>query len=72
MMFMDTSIPNKDKVLLFNALNEELKRRGSLEETTRYILAARFVDGFDFDNTAMQHKSVGGWANMILEEIEFA
>ena len=68
-MLVNTKNPTKQQILLFQAIDEELKKKSSLSDTVRYIIVSRFVDNYDFSNSAIQHKSASGWADMILSEI---
>ncbi len=64
------SLPTNEQILLFNSIDEELKLRSDLSESQRHLIAADFVLNYDFSNTALAHKSAGGWAQMILSELE--
>ena len=63
--------PTDEQILLYKAVNRELKKlaNDTLSEEARSIIVSRFVDNFDFDNAALQHKSAGGWAQMIMSEL---
>jgi len=64
--------PTEEQALMFAAISRELKRRAasSLTDDERAIIAARFVDNYDFSNAAIAHKSPRGWAQLIISEIE--
>ena len=64
------SLPTNEQILLFNSIDEELKLRSDLSESQIHLIAADFVLNYDFSNTALAHKSAGGWAQMILSELE--
>ena len=69
----DTSIrPSENQLLLFLSLQRELKERayGSLSDEECTFIAANFAKNYDFGNSALYHKSVGGWAKMLLEKID--
>lgn len=62
--------PDQYMCWLYEEVNEELKSRiPELSEAERAIIVARFVDRFDFDNTASAHKSAGGIADMLISEL---
>jgi hypothetical protein len=63
--------PSKQQVLLFKAVNRELKMRAgdALSDEERFIIVSNFVSSYDFSNTALGHKSAGGWADMIISEL---
>ncbi len=65
-------IPDRQEVLLFRALERELKKRATdiLSDEQRYMIVADFVSKYDFSNSALAHKSASGWADMILSELE--
>ena len=57
--------------MLFSIVNRELKKRtsDSLSDAARAIIVADFVKNYDFNNSALAHKSAGGWAQMIASEL---
>ena len=64
--------PDQYMCWLYEEVNDELKVRvPELSEAERAIIVARFVDRFDFDNTASAHKSAGGIADMLISELDF-
>lgn len=67
---MNMQMTTKEQALLFEALEEEFnKRELNLSEAEKLIIISRFVDGFDFENTTLQHKSVRAWVDMIISEL---
>lgn len=69
-MFDNIVPPNKNQKMLFKALDEEIiKRYPGLDDVSRHFVVARFVDSFDWENTAIQSKSVQAWADLIMSEI---
>lgn len=72
MMLANFTKPTKEQQLLFSAVNRELKKRseGRLSDEARYMLVSNFVSNYDFTNSALAHKSAGGWADMLLSELD--
>ena len=61
--------PDQYMCWLFDDLNAEMEKRApELCDAERAILITRFIDRFDFENTASAHKSAGGIAELILSE----
>ena len=60
--------PSKQQELLFSAIDREMAKRTNISESARQIIVARFVDSYDFSNTAANHKSAGGWAQYLIAE----
>ena len=71
MMLANIAKPTKQQILLFKAVNRELEKRtkDSLSDEARYIIVSRFVSDYDFSNSALAHKSAGGWADMLVSEL---
>lgn len=67
-MFSSTSIINK-KERYYTSLVKALfwRSHGKLPKTTRETLARAFVDSLDFSDSKAMHKSMGGYADMILD-----
>ena len=65
------SKPTREQEMLFSVINRELKKRTSesLSDNARALIVADFVRSYDFSNSAIAHKSAGGWAQMIASEI---
>ena len=61
-------LPSKQQELLFSAIDREMAKRTNISESARHIIVARFVDSYDFSNTAANHKSAGGWAQYLIAE----
>ncbi len=72
MMLANITKPSKQQIMLFKAVNRELEKRtkDSLTNEDRYIIVSNFVSNYDFSNTALAHKSAGGWADMLISEIQ--
>ena len=67
---IDNDRMENKRFVLFQTIEEEIKKRKpSLSDEERYIIVAKFVNGFDFTNSALQHKSAGAWADMIISEL---
>lgn len=68
---MHITRPSKQQTLLFRAIDRELQRRSGelLSNEERYIIVSNVVSNYDFSNTALGHKSAGGWADMIMSEL---
>ncbi len=58
--------PTKEQTMLFDAIDEEMKQCSSLSTAERSMIVSDFVMKFDFSNSAAQHKSAKGWADMLL------
>ena len=69
MMLADTK-PTKQQEILFSAINRELAKRTSISDDARHIIVARFVDNYDFSNSAAAHKSASGWAQYLTMKYE--
>ena len=61
-------MPSKQQELLFSAIDREMAKRTNISESARHIIVARFVDSYDFSNTAANHISAGGWAQYLIAE----
>ncbi len=72
MMLADITKPSKQQILLFKAVNREMEKRTkeTLSDEERCMIVSKFVDGYDFSNSALAHKSAGGWADMLISELE--
>ena len=70
-MLANITKPSKQQILLFKAVNRELKKRtqDSMSDEARYIIVSNFVSNYDFSNSALAHKSAGGWADMLISEM---
>ena len=64
--------PNNDQIVLFHAVERELKERsdGILTDAECTFIAANFANNYDFSNPAISHKSAGGWAKLLLSQIQ--
>lgn len=63
--------PTENQMVLFNAVRRELIKRanGRLSEDECAFIAANFANKYDFNNSALGHKSAGSWAKILLEEL---
>ena len=70
-MYRTIKRPSEEQCILFEAIDRELKKKAGniLSDTERVLMAAEFVQNYDFANSALAHKSAGGWANLILSEL---
>ena len=55
-------LPSKQQELLFSAIDREMAKSTNISES------ARFVDSYDFSNTAANYKSASGWAQYLISE----
>ena len=71
-MLANITKPSKQQILLFKAVNRELEKRtkDTLTDEARYLIVSKFVNEYDFSNTALAHKSAGGWADMLISELD--
>lgn len=53
----------------YNSLVRNLfwRSHGKITKSTRERLAKTFIDSFDFEDSKATHKSIGGYADMILD-----
>jgi len=66
--------PTAKQEMLFRAVDEEIAKRTNIEilsDAARYMIVSDFVKKYDFSNSALSHKSPGGWAKLILSEIGY-
>ena len=70
-MYTTAIKPNEDQLILFGAINRELKKRanGILNDDECTFIAANFAKNYDFNNSALSHKSAGSWAKLLLSKI---
>lgn len=62
--------PTRQQELLFSAIDRELAKQSIISESSRHIIVARFVDSYDFTNSASAHKSAGGWAHYLISKYD--
>ena len=60
--------PTVEQEILFSAIDRELAKQTVVSESMRHMIVARFVDSFDFSNSAAKHKSPAGWAKYLLDK----
>ena len=58
--------PTREQELLYEAISREMAKQTTASESMRSLIVARFVESFDFSNSAAQHKSAGGWAQYLI------
>ena len=65
------TVPSRREELLFSAVEHELSKRTQerLSENARHIVVAKFVTDYDFNNSAIAHKSAAGWADLLVERL---
>ena len=70
-MYKTAQRPSKEQILLFEAIYKELRSRAKdkLTDTERALVVSEFVQNYDFDNSALMHKSSSGWAELILKDL---
>lgn len=70
-MLANITIPSEQQILLFKAVNREMEKRtkDSMCDEARYMIVSNFVNNYDFSNSALAHKSAGGWADMLISEL---
>ena len=69
-MMSQATLPTTKQILLYEAIDKEMKERSSLSDVERNFIVSQFVRDFDFSNTAAQHKSAGSWAKMLLRSLD--
>ena len=63
--------PSREQVVLYDSICAEVKKRSKhLSDSEIALVTAKFVNDFDFASNPAQRDSAGGWADMILSEIE--
>lgn len=63
--------PTQEQTLLYSAVRREFARLSETRYSEEFIdlVVSNFVWQYDFKNTALAHKSPGGWAQMLLLEL---